>query len=510
MKPRSMTKLVAASAIMAIPLTACSTGGDSAETSAVNVETLRIGMADDIQSWDTTAANSGQLMQSYQAPYDTLVRQTPEGDLVPMLARSWEWDEELTSLTIELESGITFTDGEAFDAEAVAANFEHFSSGQGPQVSQLAALESVAVVDEDTVVMNLSEPDPAMISYLAGPAGLMASPAAIEAGTLGQEPVGTGPYVMDAAATVAGSQYVFEAREDYESPDLQAFSTVEFVYLDDDALVNALVSGEVDSAAVEHDALGQVEGAGRSVLQNSSDWEGLILFDRDGQSVPELADVRVRQAINHALDRDALNDVMASGAAEPTDQIFGTESGAFVESLEDAYPYDPDRARELLAEAGYADGFELKVPAPGPLSNPLTLIAQFLSEVGITVTPEAIPFEDFRGSVASQQYPLALFRFNLGDPWGSSIRNYVSTDAGVWNPFQSQTDELDELLDAVQYSGDDYREQAQAVNEYLVEEAWFAPLFRPVQNYGYNGDTIEVVEQVGSPIPHLYNFAPAS
>ncbi|QKJ18254.1 ABC transporter substrate-binding protein [Microbacterium hominis] len=467
-------------------------------------------MADDIQSWDTTAASSGQLLQTYQAPYDTLIRQTPDGELVPMLATSWEYDESLTELTLELESGVTFSDGEAFDAEAVQANLEYFAAGQGPQTSQLAVLDSVEVVDEDTVTVRLSEPDPALLTYFSGAAGLMASPAAIEAGNLATEPVGTGAYVLDTGASVVGSQYVLTAREDYWAPDLQVFSDVEFIYLEDTALVNALISGQVDSAYVEFDAVPQVEGAGNTVIKNSADWEGLIIFDRDGQLVPALADPLVRQAINHAIDRDAMNEGAAGGVAEVTTQIFGAETGAYVGSLDEAYPYDPERAQELLADAGYPDGFEMSVPVPGPLGQPWALMAQYLGDIGITVNQESVPFENYRGDIAAQQYPMALFRYNLGDPWGTSIRNYISTNAGVWNPFQTQTAELDELLSAVQNGGDEYQERAQAVNEYVVENAWFVPLFRPVQNYAFNPETVEVVEQAGSPIPALYNFTPAT
>jgi peptide/nickel transport system substrate-binding protein len=514
MKSSRRLALAAGIAVIALSLASCAGADEPAATGeptdSARGEVLRLGAADDIQSWNTTASNRGQITQAFQAPYDTLIRQLPNGDFAPMLATAWEWNEDRTVLTLDLESGVTFSDGEEFDAEAVKANLEHFKAGAGPQTSQLSVLDTVEVVDDDTVTMTLSEPDPAMEYYLSEAAGLMASPAAIEAGTLDQVPVGTGPYVLDTDATVAGSQYVFTAREDYWSPDLQKFDRVELLYLDDTARVNALVSGQVDAAQVEADALPQIEGAGMSVVTTTSDWEGIIIFDRDGELVPALADARVRQAINYAIDRATLNEAQQSGAAELTTQIFAPESGSYVEELNEAYPFDPERARELLAEAGYADGFEIVAPVPDFLAGPWALIGQYLSDVGITVVQETVPFQDFRNDIAAGNYPVAMFRFGTSDPWGNSIRSYISTRAGVWNPFQTQTDELDELIREVQYGGEEYQELAQAVNEYVVDEAWFAPLYRAVQSYAHDGATITVEPQAGLPVPALYNFSPAS
>jgi peptide/nickel transport system substrate-binding protein len=510
---RYATATVGVTALVA-SLAACTPGpsGETPTGTAAPAQTLRIGLADDVQSWDTMTANLGSSLQAFQAPYDTLIRQLPKGDLAPMLATDWQYDESKTKLTLNLVSDVTFSDGEKFDAEAVGANIEHFRTGKGPQTTQLAAVKSVDVADEDTVVVNLSEPDPALLNYFSGAAGLMASPAAIKAGTLAQTPVGTGPYVMDTSSTVAGSQYVFTAREDYWAPDLQRFPGVEYIYLDDTARVNSLVSGQIHSAAVESGAVPQIEGAGRAVLKNASaaDWEGMIIFDRDGQLVPALGDVRVRQAMNHAIDEDALSKALSGGASDVTNQIFGPGSGAYVKELNETYPYDPERAKKLLAEAGYPDGFEMTVPSPSFLSDSWAIVGQYLSDVGITVKPEAIPFEKFRGDIAAQKYPVGMFRFNAGDPWGTSIRNYISTRGSVWNPFKTQSPELDALLLEVQNAGEQYGEAAQAVNKYVVEEAWFVPYFFSAALIGYDSETIEVVEQVGSPIPYLYNFSPAS
>lgn len=511
----------AALAIGGLAVIAGCSGGDSDEGSTssptasdtgeeiVRGEALRLGMGDDLQSWDTTAVNQGIALTAYQAPYDTLIRKTPEGDLVPMLATEWTYDEAQTALTLELESGITFSDGTAFDGEAVKANLEHYAAGAGPLVSQLSALDSVEVVDADTVVLNLATADPAFLTYLASGAGYMASPTAIEAGTLEQEPVGTGPYVMDTVSSVAGSQYVFTMREDYWAPELQLWNSVEFRYLEDGtANVNALISGQVDASELEPTDYDTVTGAGLEVLLFANDWEGLIIFDRDGELVPALADARVRQAINYSIDRDVLNESQQNGIAEVTSQIFGADTGAYVEEFDSAYTYDPEMARTLLAEAGYADGFEMHVPVPGPLGGTWTLIGQMLADVGITVVQDSVAFPDYRGVIAEGQYPAALFRFTTGDPWGTTIRNYILPSAGVWNPFGTQNADLDALIEDVHSGGDQYQENAQGVNQYVVEEAWFVPFFRTFSNYAYNADVVSTTAPTGNTVPALYSFVP--
>ncbi len=141
-----------------------------------------------------------------------------------MLATAWKYNDTNTKLTVDLRTDVTFSDGAKFDAAAAKANMDHFKKANGPQMGQLASVSDVAVVDADTIDINLSAPEPALEYFLSQAAGLMGSPpAALGTDAIKTVPVGSGAYVMDKAASVKDSQSVFTAREGYWNKDLQKF-----------------------------------------------------------------------------------------------------------------------------------------------------------------------------------------------------------------------------------------------------------------------------------------------
>ncbi|SDH61525.1 ABC transporter substrate-binding protein [Agrococcus jejuensis] len=493
-----------------LALAGCGGGGGGGGAADPSGATLSIGMTNDVMDWDPGQAHVGHLLQPYQAAYDTLILREPDGEYSPMLATEWEYDDTNTVLTMSLRDDVTFSDGEQFDADAVVANLEHFQADNGRQAAQLRSFAGAEAIDATTVEITLTQADPAFEYFLSQAAGLMGSPAALDGDEIGAVPVGSGPYVMDTAATQAGSQYVFTPREDYWNPDLQLFSSITFRPLVDvTARVNALASGQVDATIVNAPSVAQLEGSGFTLVAQPVDWSGLLLFDRDGSMVPALGDVRVRQAINYAVDRQTLLDAVQLGYGETTAQPFGPTTGAFDEELEDAYPYDPERARELLAEAGYSSGVTIQVPSVGQFESYIAALRQQLGDVGITLEPVPIPDQELVTEISSGDYPVGLFQMFQGEPW-VAIQQIISTDA-LYNSRDSMTPELQALIDAVQAAPtpEESDAAAQEVNRYVVENAWFVPVFRPDQLYFVDAD-ITVEPQIQMAVPSIYNFAPAS
>ncbi|MCR2785076.1 MULTISPECIES: ABC transporter substrate-binding protein [unclassified Microbacterium] len=508
----STTKKVGAIAAVALLLAGCAAGTPEAEETdggSARGGLLTIGQLGDVASWDPAQAHVGHALVPYQLVYDTLILREPDGALSPMLATEWKYNDDRTVLTLELRDDVTFSDGEAFDAEAVAANLEHFKASNGRQAVQLTQFESATPVDEDTVEISLVQPDPAMEYYLSQAAGLMASPAAIEAGTLETDPVGTGPYLYDKVNSVRDSQSLFTAKEDYWNSDLQKWDEVELRILGDiSARVNAIISGQVDWTTIEAKSADQAEGAGLEIIPDYQvDWTGMTFLDRDGVINPALTDERVRQAINYAVDRDTLLEQLQLGRGTATSQVFGPDSGAFVDDLEEYYTYDPEKATELLEEAGYADGFELKLPVIPAFATQITALAQQLGEVGITVTQETVPQPNYVADVTQKKFE--AFNFNLfqGEAW-VAINQLISPTA-TFNPFGTTDPELEALISVVQQGGDDSAEAAQDVNRYVTENAWFLPLYRIDQISVFNPETVTVVAQTQSAMPSIYNFSPA-
>ena len=507
MKIRTLAGAIAAVAVGALVFSGCAGDASPANPDDVAKGSLNIGMLGDPSSWDTSQAQVSNLLQPYQAPYDSLILQEPNGDLSPMLATDWSYNDDNTVLTLNLRDDVTFSDGTVFDGEAVKANVDHFKNGKGRESGQLAFVESVTVVDADTVEYNLSAPDPSLTVNLSQAGGLMVSPTAMDDPELATYPVGSGPYVMDKDNSTPGTIYTFTPREDYWNPDLQKFDTVTFSVLSDDtARLNALLSGQINAGILDPKGGVAARNAGKDELIMDINWEGLLLMDRDGAVNPAMADVRVRQAINYSFDRETMLEQLLDGAGEVTNQVFGPDSGSFIESLETTYPYDPAKAKELLKEAGYGDGLTLQIPANPGFATIYPTISQQFADVGITLDEVTIAPQEIVSSIFSAQYPIAYFRLAQGNSWAAI--NQMIAPTAPFNPFHNTTPELQQMIDAVQYGAEESGEFGKAVNEYVTENAWFAPLYRS-SNFYYTDPSLDVVEQFQSAVPALYNFSPA-
>jgi len=462
---------------------------------------------DSVKSFDPIDAHIGHTMPFHQAVYDTLILRAADGKLAPMLATKWAYNADNTVLTLSLRTDVTFSDGTKFDAAAAKANLDHFKEVKGTDAYQVASLKSVAVVDPATVAITLTSPDPAFTYYLTQAAGLVASPKAIGTDGIKTDPDGSGPYVLDTKNTVKGSQYVFTKRDGYWNKDLQKFDKITIKYLVDlTARTNALVSGQIDAALLDPKTGKQADAAGMKLSTSQVDWQGLLLFDRDGKINPELANVKVRQAINYAFDRKTILDQQLLGQGTVTSQVFGPDSGAYIKDLDSKYSYDPAKAKSLLAEAGFASGFTLKLPSFTGYEALIAIITQQLGDIGIKVEAVPEPAPNLIADLASGKFAAAPFQLYQGEPW-VAINQMISTSA-LYNPFKNTTPELQTKVDAVHNGGANSAELAKDVNTYITDNAWFAPLYRLNQMY-YTSKAVTVTPQLQQAVPSLYNYAPA-
>lgn len=503
--PKSSALAVLAAA--AIALTACGGGSTAGGGGGAAATSLTLASLQDVKTFDPTDAHIGHTMPFYQAAYDTLIRRAPDGKLEPMLATEWSYNKDQTVLTLKLRTGVTFSDGAKFDAAAAKANLDHFKEAKGTDAYQAASMKNVDVVDPSTVAITLNAPDPAFSYYLTQALGLQASPKAIGTPGIKTVPDGSGPYVYDAKSSVKGSQYVFTKRSGYWNKDLQKFDKITIKYLVDlTARTNALVSGQVDAALLDPKTGKQAEGAGLVAHKSQVDWQGILLYDRNGKINPALANVKVRQAMNYAFDRKTILAQQYLNEGTVTDQVFGPESGAYVPELDKTYNYDPAKAKSLLAEAGYPKGFTLKIPTVAGFDAVNAVFKQQLSDVGITLQAESIPVANYVADMAAGKYGGATFQLYQGEPW-VAINQMISTTA-LYNPFKTETPELTALIKAVQNGGDKSADEAKKVNEYITQNAWFIPLFRLNQMY-FSNKKIDVQPQLQQAVPSIYNYAPA-
>ncbi|CAB4936509.1 MAG: peptide ABC transporter substrate-binding protein [Actinobacteria bacterium] len=456
-------------------------------------------------------AQSGPEDTYYQAVYDKLLTQDADGKPVADLATEFSYDETNTTLSLTLREGVTFTDGAAFDADAVKANLDVARAATGEAGTALGSISSVEVVDATHVDLVLSRPDPGLLQSLARSSGYMASPDALDSPDLATNPVGSGPYVYDADASTAGSDYTFTRNEDYWDADSYPFDTVEVQYLDDTtAVLNGLRSGQIDgSTAQTNDLQEGAESADLTVTTYTSGGiEGIYLWDRAGALAPALGDVRVRQAINYAIDRQSIVDVVKNGLGQPTVQVFGPESDGYDASLEGTYDFDLDKAQELMAEAGYADGFSMTLPDFSPVyPDEQAAMTEAFSSINIDVTYAPITGDQVVGSIIGGQWPANFFTLTTGSPF--EMIGLTLTQQSPFNPFKSSDPAIDALVQqAVTAPADQQADVLQQLSDQLVEQAWFAPWYALEGAYVTTAD-VEVTAVPGLSVPPLSGFAPA-
>ncbi len=497
------------------PDDAASTTQGSSDTTSPEAEevvrggTARLGVVAPPPSFDPAASMWGPLAPYYEAVYDTLLRSDGEGGVQPWLATEWSYDEARTELTLTLRDDVTFTDGSALTADVVVQNLERFKAGSASGAPKLASMASATAADDQTVVITLAEPDPGLLIALAQDAGLVASGDALADPDLATEPVGSGPYMLDSGATIIGDTYVYTKNADYWNPDAQYFDGLEIhTSADPIAGVNAVRAGEVDVAQLGADAMTAAEESDWTVeVVPHGGFFGLMLFDRDGAVAEPLAHREVRQAINHALDRPALIDAMTAGLGDPTTQVFPVNGLAYDPGLDDRYPYDPEKARELLADAGYPDGITVTIPDLGNRDS-LVFIEQMLGEAGITVEFEASLLENSIGDILQGKYAVLYFALGDATDWGT-IRQIIAPDAS-FNPFHSSDPDLDALIEQFRTGGqDEQAEAARAINEFIVEEAWFAPLGTSTSVVGHGPD-VSLAVPTTTTYPSIYDMRPVA
>ncbi|MDN4491309.1 ABC transporter substrate-binding protein [Demequina sp. SYSU T00068] len=509
--------LVATAAATAIALLAGCSGGssdtDSSTGSTSGGETVSGGtltIATATPPTSLSAQNTGFGSESLytQAVYDSLLRAEPDGTISPHLATEWSWSEDRLTLTMQLRDDVTFTDGEAFNADVAAQNVLRFRDGTSSNASWLSRVADAQATGEYELTITMSEPDPSLEWYLTMNAGMQESPAAFDSPDVETTPVGSGMYILNTGETVVGTTYVYDKNPDYWMPEEQHYDKLVLnLYADSSALINAIQGGQVNAGLIaDTTTIPQAEAAGFTMVTNELDYQGLLLMDRDGTLAPELADVKVRQAINMAFDRPALVEAFVSGYGTPTTQIWPESSPSFDAALDDAYPYDPEAAKALLAEAGYPNGFTLSMPSTSAFPTQIfPLIQQQLADIGITVEYTDLAIGDFINDMIGAQYPAAFMQLQQ-DPTDWQIATFELTPEAIFNPFRVEDETVAELVDRIQ-QGD---EAAGAeLNTYVVEQAWFAPFYRMTTNFAVDGSTTAEA-QTGNVYPYIWNIKPAA
>lgn len=357
-------------------------GGDAfAQGAPKRGGTLRVSAFTNPSSLDPTTGGAGSDHAFLFTMYDTLTEW--EFDTLkakPGLAESWSFTDP-TTFVLNIRPGVTFHDGTPLDAEAVKFNFERNKTDPKSNIkADLATMASVAVTGPMQVTLKLNTPDSAMPGILSDRAGMMVSPTAVKAngGALNRTPVGAGAYAFVSWAD--GERIVVKRNEKYWKKDRPYPDGIEF------AIIPELTTGVRSVTAGQNDLIYQLPPRQKIVVERSNNLKvvnGPTLYVFQiflNWAKPPFDDVRVRKAFNLAIDREAFVKAALAGLAEPAYMNLPKSHWAYDKSVAELTPHDPEKARKLLAEAGFKEGTTIDIvgyPDQDSVQRQEILIEQF-------------------------------------------------------------------------------------------------------------------------------------
>lgn len=438
----------------------------SQETDVVAAMQVDFITMDPLDTSDTLSGGIQRLMMDGLFGFDDDMK------IIPMLAESYEANDNATEFTIHLRQGISFTDGTPFDAAAAKANFDRWGDktlGLKRTTLLCNILESTEIVDDYTVKVKLTEPFGAFISTLAHPACVLMSPKVIEQGSAAcaENPVGTGQYIFQ--EWVAGDHATVTLNPDWWGYDAEicggtalaepdaGFKSITFRPVGENASrVAMLQSGDADFIWPVPTESMQLLAEDPDVYVDAG--EGIVVrwLFLNTQKEP-FTDVRVRQALNYGVDKDAYIAVVKNGLASQATSIIGPSVQHYKHN--DPYPYDPEKAKELLAEAGYPDGFDTTIICRSTTADlkQSEFLQQQLAQIGVNVeirsfenaiVSEMVEGAEGPGSEAEVDMYISGWSTSTGDAdWG--IRPLLAKESeppASFNISYFESDELDELL----------------------------------------------------------------
>ena len=360
--------------------------------------TVTIATSAQPETLDPHVTSATSSFQTMKAIYDTLVEPDQNAVIVPGLAHAWTVSPDGLQLSFALREGVLFHDGSELDSADVAASIRRLQAEGSPKANEFAMIVDIQTPDALTVDLTLDRPAPALLDSFASGWGAIVPAELIEAGhDFGNRPIGTGPYVF--REWVRDSFVRLAANPDYYLGAPEVDEVVIRYVADTSVQFQGLQTGEfdvaVDIAAVDWPA---VEGDARFVLEQGP--SGLALVSALNTRRPYLEDPRVRQALNYAVDAETVLEV-AYGGGFPIGTFMEAGSPWLPETIE-PYPYDPERARELLREAGVPQGWTLDMALPQPYDTHITagqIIQDMLGDVGVTVDIRIVEWGVWLGEV---------------------------------------------------------------------------------------------------------------
>ena len=404
--------------------------GSAAETQKSRADTneLVVGIAQDLDdSLDphkTVKAGTREVMFNV---FEGLMKPTPNGDLTPAIAESYEVSEDRMTYTFHLREGVQFHNGKTVTAEDVVYSIQRCAAATETgivQVEAFSVIQSIETPDDKTVAITISEPSNEFISYM--------TTAVLPAGYDKQDtdPVGTGPFKF--VSRTAQDSVVLEKFNEYWGTPAQLDKVTLKIMENADSLMMSLQSGAIDLCAhLTSTQVAQLE-KDFNVAEGTMNLVQAMYLNN---AVAPFDDVRVRQALCYAVDKQEIIDLAFDGYGSPIGSSMYPAFGKyFDDSLTNYYTKDVEKAKALLAEAGYPDGFDMTITVPSnykPHMDTAEVLVQQLAQIGVNATIEPIEWESWVSDVyAGRQFQSTVVGVDASTMTARALLERFTSDYG--------------------------------------------------------------------------------
>jgi peptide/nickel transport system substrate-binding protein len=479
----------AVAALAAASLAACGgASGASSSSSASDTVTVALNADAAPNGYDPLLYSQGQY-QFFAALYDALFVSDKDGKAQPDLVTDFSNSADNTQTTLHLRTDITFADGKKLDSSVVKANLDRRSDTDLAAYGQIAPggaseITDVSAPDPQTVVITWKQPQATPENNLTDTAGVIVGPDGVaNPDSLTTKPDGSGPYTLNDGKTTKGSTYTLD--KDAKNPNAGDWSydhMVVKVITDPQALANAVVSGQADVGTQVDQTTVDLVQSRQSITKVGGVIVGFPVFDKTGATNPAFADPNVRLALSYGTDREAIVKQLHP-ASKPTAQLFPSDSAGFDTSLNDTYAYDPDKAKKLLADAGYPNlSIDLTIPGQ-PTPDELAIQDQW-KKIGVTLNFVSATSTDQIFAAAATQ-PLGFGPFGVGSNPAGFVAGVVY---GGFANLQHATDPNIEaaLGQALGATGDAQNGALKSLNAAITNDGWYIPVYEDFTYTGYN------------------------
>lgn len=398
--------------IVALVLAACSGGSNEGSDSGGKKgkkegKDITIAVSSTFTGMDPHDTNDTLSNSIQKTMMEGLLGFDEEMNVIPVLAKEYSANDEATEFTFILHEDVKFHDGTPFNAEAVKVNFDRLADESNglKRTSLYNVIDTVEVVGEYEVKFTLHESFGAMINTFAHPAGMIHSPKALEeyGKEVSKNPVGTGPFKF--VEWKPGESLTVEKFEDYRIPDQPKVDKLIFKPVTENgSRIAMLQTGEADFIyPVPTEQAKSIDG--KNDIEVVNEPSIVVRYMAVNNLKEPFNDVKVRQALNYAIDKEAFISVVTNGYSDVMDSIIPENLQYY--SKQDPYPYDVEKAKELLAEAGYADGFKTTLWGANSSSamKAMEFLQQQLAKVDVQVEVVSMESGTLSDKIWSVQTP---------------------------------------------------------------------------------------------------------